>query len=268
MRASKISTNKFKSSRLPSLLLLSKRCWNVLPIFCAVIFSPSVLGEQIIKVTQSAWGNLTSGERALIQKEHIVDLVEAQYFGTIIDNQGVDESTGGTSGGAQLGGAIANAAYIDNALKGGNYSVKGQLAVGLLGALLGSSLDKKPNAQYHFRYAVRLGSGDIAYFDETKSSPFRHPVGVCVSVPNIALIEQSLCTQTPTTLRASYMPQPALPVYEVPPPNAASVMERTGTPVSSGETAVPILVSCKLGTLAPVRTSAEKCELIKGSQVQ
>ena len=264
MKVLSISQHTKQSSPLVPL----RGCRIALTALFSIVFSTSLLAQQVIKVTQSAWANLTSGEQALIQQKNIVDLVEAKSFGTIIDNQGVDESTAGTSGGAQLGGAIASAAYIDNALKGGNYSFKGQLAIGLLGALLGSTLDSKPNAQYHFRYAVRLGSGDVAYFDETKGDPFRHPVGVCVSVPYIALIDQQLCTQTPTTLRASYMPKSVLPVYEVSQSNAATVMERTGIQVSSSETSVPILVSCKLGTLAPVRTSAEKCELIKGSQVQ
>lgn len=100
-------------------------------------------------------------------------MAEQDTFGTIIDNQGVNESTSGTSGGAILGGAVANAAYIDNAIKGGNYSAKNQLAVGILGAVLGSTLDSKPNAQYHFRYAVRLGNGNIKYFDETKKNRVR-----------------------------------------------------------------------------------------------
>lgn len=221
-----------------------------------------------IKVSQSAWLKLTPTERESIQKRFIVDLAEQDAFGIIIDNQGVNESTGGTSAGAILGAAVANAAYIDNAFKGGNYSAKNQLGVGILGALLGSTLDSKPNAQYHYRYAVKLGDGNIKYFDEIKSDPFRHSVGVCISVPNIALVEQQLCTQTAATLRTTYLDMPAAQVV-VPQAVLPTTLDKAAeSRIAPDLGASPSQVNCKLGTLAPVRTSAEKCELIKGSPVQ
>ena len=222
------------------------------------------LALQPIKVSQSAWAALAPNERALIQKKYIVDLAEPDSFGIIIDNQGVNESTSGTTGGANLGGAVANAAYIDNAIKTGNYSAKDQLAIGIVGALLGSTLDSKSVARYHYRYAVKLGNGDIKYFDETKGDPFRHPAGVCISVPNIALIEQQLCGQTAAALREKYLDVPAALISGVA-PHAAKAGEEVLAP-SRGS--LSSQVNCKLENLAPVRTSAEKCELIKGSQVQ
>ena len=102
------------------------------------LMSPNVSAQQLIKISQSAWLALAPTERGLIQKKHIVDLAEQDAFGVIIDNQGVNESTSGTSGGANLGGAIATAAYIDNAIKGGNYSAKSQLASWILGATTNS----------------------------------------------------------------------------------------------------------------------------------
>ena len=101
-----------------------------------LLFSNQISAQQLLKISQSAWLALTPSERELIQKKHVVDLADQDSFGIIIDNQGVNESTGGTTGGANLGGAIANAAYIDNALKGGNYSAKSQLAVGIVGPLV------------------------------------------------------------------------------------------------------------------------------------
>ena len=134
--------------------------------------------------------------------------------------------------------------------------------------MLGSTLDRKPNAQYHYRYAVKLGSGNIKFFDETKSDPFRHPIGVCISVPNIALVEQQLCTQTAATLRTTYLDVPTTQVV-VAPAAASTPLNKAEEPEATPDLgASPSHVNCKLGTLAPVRTSAEKCELIKGSQVQ
>jgi len=244
-----------------------------LPVFryialSTLLFSNQVSAQQLIKISQSAWLALTSSERELIQKRYVVDLADQNSFGIIIDNQGVNESTGGTTGGANLGSAIANAAYIDNALKGGNYSAKNQLAVGILGMMLGSTLDRNPNAQYHYRYAVRLGSGNIKYFDETKSDRFRHPAGICVSVPNITLVDQQLCMQTAATLRTAYLDLPAAQIAPV----LASVpitLDRPAERSLAGDATVsPVQINCKLGNLAAVRTSAVKCELIKGSQVQ
>lgn len=144
----------------------------------AIGFSNVSIAQQVIRVSQSAWVGLAPFERGLVQQSYVVSLQEPTSFGIIIDNQGI-ESKAGTTAGAELGGAIGNAAYIDNALKSGNYSAKSQLASGILGAVLGSTLDRNPVSQFHFRYAVKLGSGDIQYFDQVKGDAFRHPVGVC-----------------------------------------------------------------------------------------
>lgn len=249
---------------------VNRSFWKKSLLFAlALHFCEVVTAQQLIKVSQPVWVMLSITEREEIQKKYIVELAEQEAFGVIIDNQGVNESTNGTSSGANFGGAFANAAYIDNALKGGSYSAKNQLAIGILGALLGSTLDAKPNAQYHHRYAVKLGNGEIKYFDEVKGDPFRHPVGVCVSVPNIALIEQQLCMQTAQYLRVTYLNFLIMPVVDLAPvrmENAHSANQGKGTSPKSDTQSSQ--VNCKLGNLAPVRTSAEKCELIKGSQVQ
>jgi hypothetical protein len=233
-----------------------------------LLFSISATAQQLIKVSQSAWLELTSTERELIQKKHIVELLEQDAFGVILDNQGVNESTNGTTIGANLGGSIANAAYIDNAIKGGNYSAKNQLAVGIIGAIVGSTLDRRPNAQYRYRYAVKLNSGNIKYVDEVTSDPFRHPIGICVSVPSIALIDQQLCTQTVVILRSMFLDAPPIKISVLQVPEPLTSSTNTTLPIATDMSTLQPLINCKLGTLAPVRTSAEKCELIKGNQVQ
>jgi hypothetical protein len=195
-------------------------------------------------------------------------LLEQDAFGVILDNQGVNESTNGTTIGANLGGSIANAAYIDNAIKVGNYSAKNQLAVGIIGAIVGSTLDRRPNTQYHYRYAVKLNSGNIKYVDEVTNDPFRHPVGICISVPNIALINQQLCTQSAAILRSMYLESPQTKAPVTLAPVSVTQSENVSANFTSDTGTLPSLINCKLGTLAPVRTSVEKCELIKGNQVQ
>lgn len=233
-----------------------------------LFLSVGATAQQQIKVSQSAWLELTSAERELIQKKFIIDLAEVDTFGIIIDNQGVNESTSGTNLGANLGGSVANAAYIDNAFKNRNYSAKNQLAVGILGAMLGSALDSRPIAQYHYRYAVKQNNGNIRYFDEVNSDPFRHPVGVCVSVPNITLVNQQLCAQSAASLRSMYLDAPVLKTSVLQASESAASSPTATQPITIDTSAPLSLVNCKLGTLAPVRTSAEKCELIKGNQIQ
>jgi outer membrane lipoprotein SlyB len=184
----------------------AKSALLILSGLCEGLTSQDCFAQQLLRVSEAAWVGLNFEERAVVQRNFVVTLFEQNSFGTIIDNQAINESRPGTTGGAALGGAIGNAAYIDNALKGGNYSAKSQLASGVMGAMLGSALDSAPESRFHFRYAVRLASGEVKYFDQVKGDAFRHPVGVCVSVPSIQLTDQQLCAQTTASLRAAYVP--------------------------------------------------------------
>jgi hypothetical protein len=257
--------------QLINLRIKTKKLAVLMFVFTSA-FCEVALSQQNIKVSQVAWSTLSSSERELIQKSFVVSVVSQDTVGVIIDNQGVDESTRGTNGGAALGGSLASAAYVDSALRGRNYSAVNQLAFGILGAMIGSTLDSKANAQYHYRYAVKFGNGNIQYFDEVSSDPFRHPVGVCVSVPSVSLVDQQLCTQTADSLRTTYLHQATF----APPSQMASPLAKSDTGSTlEPPTVVPgdasnssTTINCKLGTLAPVRTSPEKCSLIKGNPVQ
>lgn len=158
-----------------------------------------------IIITAKALGDLTADEKQRLQAMAGVQVIEDDQYGIVTDTQGVDQSTAGTNAGAALGGAVASAAYIDNALRGGRYSAVNQLAVGLLGAAAGSSLDSQATSKFQFRYAVKLGDGDIQYFDETKSTAFRHAVGVCLLTATLELVSQRVCNQTAESIRKAYL---------------------------------------------------------------
>lgn len=215
-----------------------------------------------LQISSTVWTELSADERALIQRDNIVELRDPNTFGTVVDTQGVDESQPGTTGGAALGSAVANASYIDHAFKpGNNYSAKNQLAVGILGALIGSSVDRAPIAQFHFRYAIRLASGEITYRDSVQSDPFRQAAGICLEVSSLTPLPQSLCVQTATSVRATYLKGTvAVPVV---------VTERA--PQGTAQSNVPASsaglerVECKMTNLAPFQTSAEKCLAIGGT---
>jgi outer membrane lipoprotein SlyB len=156
-------------------------------------------------VVRPVWDSLNAQERERLALALEIKVLEVEQYGTVTDVQGADQSTAGTNAGASIGGAVANAAYIDTAINSGNYSAKTQLAAGILGAVLGSTLDRKAEQKFQFRYTVQLGDGDVKYFDEFKSTQFRHSVGVCVLLPELALVSQQVCKQNVASVRERYL---------------------------------------------------------------
>lgn len=165
----------------------------------------SAASDLRINVTTSAVAGLTPDEQQRLLAMDGIRVLPDDQYGIIIDAQGVDQSTPGTKGGAAMGGVLASAGYLDNAFRGGDYSAVSQLAIGLLGAAAGSTLDSSATSRFQFRYAVKLGDGDIKYFDEIKSTAFRHSVGVCVLVPALELVSQRICNQTGDSIRKAHL---------------------------------------------------------------
>lgn len=223
-----------------------------------------VYGQDTVKVLRPVWQALSAAERASIQKRHVVDVREASAYGQVIDNQGVDVSTPGTTGGAVLGSAVANATYVDRAFNpSNNYSAKTHLAATILGAVIGSSLDRPAMQQYHFRYALRLHDGEIGYRESVQGGPFRHPVGMCLELLTLTPAPQVLCTQTVADVRKTYLMSTA--DVEVPTVTLVAPLETTRAPQEPA--VVPPVgdkIDCKLGNLAPVSTTPEKCYSIGG----
>lgn len=175
-----------------------------LPVYVGVSES-SAVAAQPIRVTRQAYDGLTLIEQEKLNSIGKIELLAADQYGIILDAQGVDQSTPGTNAGAVLGGTLGGAAYIDRAIRGGSYSAVNQVLIGVAGAALGSTLDAPARAQFQFRYAVKLGDGEIKYLDEFKSTAFRHSIGVCVLVDGLQLVSQKICHQTTQTLRAAYL---------------------------------------------------------------
>lgn len=221
--------------------------------------------QPTLKVSEAVWQRISVDERAAIQQRYVVETVGSESFGTIIDNQGTDRSTQGTNSGVLLGESIASASYIDKALGNGNYSAKNHLGIMLLGGLLGAALDSKPQSQYQFRYAIRLGTGGVVYQDTFSSEPFRHPVGVCVFLPSVSISpEQHLCTQTVESFRGAHI-QNAQPAPTSSHPSASVTSTARSIPSDLGSNSESTdFVYCKVSTIPPVKTSPEKCKIING----
>ena len=156
-------------------------------------------------ITKSIWEKLSEAVKISITTDYDIKILSPDSFGVITDVQGADQSNPGTNAGAALGGAVASAAYLDRGLRGNNYSAGGALAIGLLGAAIGSTMDSGPSSKFQFRYTVKLGDGEIQYFDEIKSTSFRHSIGVCILVPSLTLISQKICNQTIEGIREKYI---------------------------------------------------------------
>lgn len=163
--------------------------------------------KSILHLSKIHWDLLTETEQEQLSYRFSIQTHESDRYGVITDVQTVDQSTAGTSGGAALGGAVASAAYIDRAFRGGNsYSAGANLAIGILGAILGSAaLDSAPVNKFQTRYTVKLADGEVQYFDETKGDAFRHSSGICIHVPELSLAAQGLCSQTAESLRSKHL---------------------------------------------------------------
>lgn len=178
------------------------------PLLASTTPAPrSVLKGVTVRVIQQAWDELTVDEQRSLEATRTVELRQAGEFGVIIDGQGADESTPGTNGGAIIGSALAQTAYIDRAFRGGSYSATTQLGLGLLGAALGSTLDQSANQQYRIRYALRLRSGEITYRETVSNSPFRFAAGECMDMGPVITVNQAMCNQTGASLRKEYPAQ-------------------------------------------------------------
>jgi hypothetical protein len=222
---------------------------------------------QLLQVSRSTWDGLDSADQATIQNRHVVEIFEHGSFGLVIDAQGADRSDPGTTAGALLGSVGAQAAYLDRAFSGGNYSALTQLGFALLGGVLGSVLDRPSSQNYQFRYALRLSNGEVQYIDAMNKEPFRHPPGVCLSIPALRPISQTVCSNGSDDLRRQYLPSRTSSSHVT----SAFVTQPTElTPPVRAPTeaavASPTQVHCQLGNLPPVLTTAEKCAAIGGSR--
>lgn len=167
----------------------------------ALIENPSA-----IKVAARAWYGLSESERNAISTKNLIAILEANMYGVIVDGQTVDDSVDGNTSGSQIGSLIGQSSYIDNAFsKGGHYSATGQIGAGILGAVIGSSLNREARPIFLSRYWVKLGDGSIQMTDTVAGNALRLPLTACVRFPSLDMSDQSLCTQTAETLRHRFL---------------------------------------------------------------
>jgi len=92
------------------------------------------------------------------RQKYDVDITDRGQYGVIIDVQGINESTAGTTSGAAIGQSYGSAIYVDRAFQGvPTYSATNHVSAALLGAIIGSSLDTPSNSKFHFMYDKKHG---------------------------------------------------------------------------------------------------------------
>lgn len=159
-----------------------------------------------IKVAASAWYGLPDGVRKTISDKILIATLESTMYGVIMDAQTVDESVKENRFGSQLGGLLGQSSYVDRAFdNGGHYSATGQIGAGILGAVIGSSLNKDAQQIFRTRYSVKLADGSIQMTDTISGDAFRLPLTACVRFPTLDMSDQTLCTQTAESLRNRFV---------------------------------------------------------------
>lgn len=226
--------------------------------------------SSIIRVPTHVWSELAQDEKDQATARYVIDLVPSDSIGVIIDAQGVDRSDPGTTAGQQLGAALGSAAYVDNAFRGRpDYSAKSHLGASLLGAVLGSALDRPASAKYQFRYSVKTLINKIEYLDDHTTEPFRKSLGACVLIPSLAAVSQDICSENADSFRRKYLlsrgnlPSPKIPTAGHADPAATVPVTPATTPPSAIESRAEI-VKCKFGNNPPVAIDRGVCQSAKG----
>lgn len=122
-----------------------------------------------------------------------MQVIPFNSVGIIRNHQLVDKSTIGSNIGSQLGSSVAQAAYIDRSFSGYNYSALGQLSAGLIGGLVGSSLNTSPQSRYLINYGVELPDGTIKGVLKLSSDGIAAPTGQCVFANDMQEAPRYLC---------------------------------------------------------------------------
>lgn len=204
-------------------------------------------GPNDLIVDDSVFGQLTEGDRIKFKAMYpTMQVIPHDSVGIIRTHQVIDKSTLGSSAGAQLGSAVAQAAYIDRSFGNRNYSALGQLSAGMLGALIGSTLNTSPQSRYLINYGVELRDGTMKGVLKLSSDGIAAPAGQCVFSGDIEEAPRYLCNDSIAAFIARAKRQaPAINVIEA------------GKPRD--------LVNCKIDGIGALRLSEADCRKSNGA---
>ena len=229
-----------------------------------------LLDRRSLSVSDGVWSTLTFSQKGLVSAHYAVEVSEKGRYARLVYVQPVNESTAGTTAGTQLGSALGQAQYIDKS-NWNNYSARGQLGAALLGGLIGSTLDARPQSAYRLVYTLRANDGSIRVVERVSESQIHIAPGLCIDTAEFVPVKDEFCENAwPQEIRAilgvseseSQIPTQLPTVKPVATPSIGTSQQSPTAPISKDD-----LVYCRLGPTSTAQTSAMKC-LQAGGTIQ
>ncbi len=145
--------------------------------------------EKFKKYSKSNEYNVSKYNVELVFQKEIIGgkVLDKVLYGRISGIQFEDNSHINLGTGANLGALAGQAIYIDNTTWR-NYSGINQLGAGLLGAMVGSSLDQPTSIQYKRTYWITLNTGETISITSNVLEKTHIPHGICVEVKGTTLM--------------------------------------------------------------------------------
>lgn len=157
-----------------------------------------------VTVPKDLYDQLSPKEQQSLSEKYRLDFYKSSDIGIVIERQVRTINTPGSNAGAEIGGAVGTAAYINNATPS-NYSMKNDLGSTAAGALVGALLlNKSPTTQYVTTHIIKLRNGEVKTIEQVANKPTGEGIGTCVRMSVIDAIDQSFCTMTITEFRLKY----------------------------------------------------------------
>lgn len=171
-----------------------------------------------LELPQRVLSRLDKRELIQLESENIVNTIADESYGSIIDVQGQDLSTPGSTMGSFLGAEYARRQFNDqylqnqfNRIDQGKsvqpYNSSASMRAQLLGAIAGSGSDTAATSRYRYRYSIRTGDSKIITRDVISQEPFRIARGTCVNLKDLEPVQQQICEWSLDNFRSALFGQ-------------------------------------------------------------
>lgn len=221
---------------------------------------PSLVGaESLLHIPNTIWNGLTDDERKIISNNYIVSEVEDRRYGKVISSHIENNSYINNNSMSNLGSLLGQASYIDD--NWDSYSAKDQVLAGVLGALVGSALDKKTEINIIATYTVEFLDGSVKDIKVRQKNSHLYGFGVCLDTKHIVSANSFYC-------RKNYVEEILSEIYENKEVNFPDRIEKDIKTVriqDESENPSESNVTCKLGNGEPFITTKSICMKVKGT---
>ena len=154
-----------------------------------------IIPKASLPCRKKIWNLLSEEEKNQISGKYAIALYPDDEYGIITDAQTMNRSRAGSTAMSETGSLVGQSAYIDNT-SWGSYSALKQVGFGILGGLLGNTMDRPAKISYETRYTIRLLNGEIIEKARYGSSGFYMAPGRCVNAHTLSPVEIKFCAGT------------------------------------------------------------------------